>query len=99
MITSFINHEVTGEGTDLRPADITAADDDPAGRSRHRSAGPEYRAGADRRSRRCGGVALCRVLHGQYPQLAYSPGLCAGVQPVLRVVRRSRPDPGDDPAA
>ena len=35
MITSFINHEVSqGRGADFRPADITAAGDDPAGRDR-----------------------------------------------------------------
>jgi integrase len=42
--------------------------------------------------------ALCRILHRQYPQPAHAPRLCPGVQPVLRLVRGSRPDASGDPA-
>jgi hypothetical protein len=46
-----------------------------------------------------GRLALCRIFHRQHPQPAYAPRLCAGLQPVLRLVRRPRPDAGGDPAA
>ncbi len=54
-------------------------------------------AGADRR-RRPSRLALHRLLHRQHPQPEHAPGLRAGLQPVLRLVRRSRPDADDDPA-
>lgn len=44
-------------------------------------------------------VALCRILHRQHPQPAHAPRLCPGLQPVLCLVRRMRPDAGGDPAA
>ena len=34
-------------------------------------------------------LALCRILHRQHPQPEHAPGLCPGVQPVLRLVRTS----------
>jgi hypothetical protein len=48
-----------------------------------------------RRRRR---LALCRILHRQYPQPQHAACLCAGVQPVLRVVRDAWPDADYDPA-
>ncbi|HKQ86426.1 MAG TPA: hypothetical protein VJS43_06590, partial [Candidatus Acidoferrales bacterium] len=44
-----------------------------------------------------GGVALCRILHGQYPQSEHTPGVPSGVQPVSRLVRGSRPHASRDP--
>jgi hypothetical protein len=50
------------------------------------------RAGADRRCRRAGRLALCRVLRRQHSQCEHAPRLSAGVQPVLQLVRGPRPD-------
>ena len=44
-------------------------------------------------------LALCRILHRQYPQPEHAPGICPGVQSVFRLVRKSRPDARRDPAA
>ena len=58
-----------------------------------------YSAGACCRRRRRRRLALCGILHRQHPQPQHAARLCAGVRPVLRVVRRPRPDADDDPAA
>jgi hypothetical protein len=55
----------------------------------------DYSAGSHRRCRQCGQLVLHRVLQGQTPQPTHAPRLCARVQPVLRLVRKSRPDPHD----
>ena len=55
-------------------------------------------AGADRRRRRAGRLALRRILHRQHPQPEHAPRLCARLRPVLRLVRGSRPDADRDPA-
>ena len=68
-----------------------------AGRDRIASVCAECRAGADRRSRRRGRLALWRVLHRQHPQPAHATRLRPCVCPVLRLVPRSRPHADGDP--
>jgi site-specific recombinase XerD len=55
-------------------------------------------AGADRQCRRRGRLALCGILHRQHPQPEHTPRLCAGMQPVLRVVRRPQAYADHNPA-
>jgi hypothetical protein len=44
-------------------------------------------------------LALCRILHRQHPQPQHAARLCAGAQPIFRLVRRPRPGADHDPAA
>jgi integrase len=60
---------------------------------------PDLDPPAQRRRRRRCWLALCRILHRQHPQPQYAARLCAGVRPVLCLVRDARPDAADDPAA